>query len=345
MPWIFTMPNHDVTLYAVWVPFHIASAEELVAFSNAVNSGIPDFSGKTVYLDNDIVFTDELSKQFEPIGKFVDNFYDRYFSGTFDGQGHAIKNLELRAYRNVGLFGYSYGVTIKNVVIDESCAYEDGFTSYYGDYCYVGSIIGYCHGESAPCIIENCVNKMSTDYPLRNNKVYIGGIAGFIYHSFDHKYAISVKNCVNYGSITVTGDKSYYQHICEGGIIGYVSEANVHDCTNYGNLTYSGNATGFVPLLDGINGYSYKTTVENCKSYRTITNSSSVTTYTPATPVAIQLPTFESNKVNVKSIVMYASASVGLVVVLVAAVVVVARRVKRKDEGDKYTKVDDEMVV
>ena len=45
----------------------ISNANDLIEFSNNVNSGT-SYEGTTVYLGSDIDFTDELSKQFEPIG-------------------------------------------------------------------------------------------------------------------------------------------------------------------------------------------------------------------------------------------------------------------------------------
>lgn len=117
----------------------IDSAIGLVDLSNSVSTGTL-YSGTTVYLDSDIVFTEELSHQFKPIGNF-----SVYFQGTFDRQGHIISKLTLKSSSQyVGLFGYSDGSLIKNVVLDESCSVTSS-TSY--SHNSVGSIIGYCFSD------------------------------------------------------------------------------------------------------------------------------------------------------------------------------------------------------
>lgn len=115
----------------------IHDASELIEFSNDVNDGT-NYASCTVYLAGDIVFDEELSKSFEPIGK-TDS---KNFIGTFDGQGYVIRNLTLSSssYKYTALFGYSAGTTIQNVVIDDSCSFSSYF--YSSDYGYVTSILG-----------------------------------------------------------------------------------------------------------------------------------------------------------------------------------------------------------
>ena len=67
----------------------ISSAEEFIDFASNVNNGTNNYAGETVYLTADIDMTD-YSSQFEPVGKSSD---ENTFSGTFDGQGHAVSNL------------------------------------------------------------------------------------------------------------------------------------------------------------------------------------------------------------------------------------------------------------
>ena len=94
----------------------INTASELIAFSKIVNSGT-SYNGTTVFLDADIDFFGGLSDKFEPIGTSND------FQGTFDGQRHTISNITIKSFLwYVGLFGYSEGATIRNVVLDSSCS-------------------------------------------------------------------------------------------------------------------------------------------------------------------------------------------------------------------------------
>ena len=54
----------------------INNANDLIEFSNSVNR-TNKYNGTTVLLGSDIDFSEELSQQFKPIGKDVNN----YFSG------------------------------------------------------------------------------------------------------------------------------------------------------------------------------------------------------------------------------------------------------------------------
>ena len=132
--------------------YHISTTEGLIAFSRNVDSGA-SYSGTTVFLDADIDFSGGLSEQFKPIGKNYD------FQETFDGQGHTISNLAMNSSsQDAGLFGYSKGATIRNVVLDDSCSVVSSYSGSY--YVYVGGIIGHC----SDCTIENIVNMASVSF-------------------------------------------------------------------------------------------------------------------------------------------------------------------------------------
>ena len=61
-----------------------------------------------------------------------------------------------------GLFGYSAGLIIRNVVIDESCSFENTYR--LSGFPYVGSVIGYCQANGVSCLIKNCVNLGSVTF-------------------------------------------------------------------------------------------------------------------------------------------------------------------------------------
>ena len=273
--WEFFMPSYDVTLYAVWAPIHISTAEDLVEFSRIVNTGKIDYTGSTVYLDSDIEFTPELSEQFEPIGR-SDVIYENgnpsvliLCNLTFDGQGHAIKDLTINASSSypsmyAGLFGYASGAIIKNVVMDKSCTMVTSHMKriiYDGP--YVGGIIGFCSSKRGPCIVENCVNRMDIIHTGYVYTLYLGGIAGF-FIPFDH--VSTIKYCANYGTVEL-GDKSLYYTAYIGGILGEGlsnfmtgEPVRVRHSTNYGLVKFTGEIKGSL-YIDCIVGYSYYTEV------------------------------------------------------------------------------------
>lgn len=151
----------------------ISSTSAFISFSNDVNTG-KSYSGSTVLLDSDIDFSPSLSQQFNPIGANG----TKKFDGVFNGQGHTIKGLSLNlSSRYVGLFGYSNGATIKNVIIDDSCSFTSSFISSSGtEIPTIGSVVGY----SEASIIENIVSMGSVTFTGSNKIFFVGGILGYI---------------------------------------------------------------------------------------------------------------------------------------------------------------------
>ena len=114
----------------------------------------------------------------------------------------------------VGLFGYSKGLTIKNVILDLSCSITSSFS---GSGASIGGIIGQCYASNGPCTIENSVNMGSASFRgVPNVSLYLGSIAGYL-ESFSN-FDSTVKNCANYGDLTYSGTSDYTSII--GGIVG-----------------------------------------------------------------------------------------------------------------------------
>ena len=237
---------------------HINSTSDLIDFSKNVNSGIA-YLGVTVFLDADIDFSDDFSQQFKPIG----NTTSKYFSGTYDGQGHTISNLEISSSSlYVGLFGYSSGTTIRNIVLDSSCSV---LCSSKSGNPYIGGVIGHC-STSKQCIVENIVNMANISFTGHaTDHLYIGGIIGcFTYSS----YNATIKNCINYGTVQQFGESGgTYAYI--GGIVGHFKDtsrkAGIYNCLNYGAVVHNKTQAGEAHV-GGIAGYSSEVIVENCVS-------------------------------------------------------------------------------
>ena len=182
-------------------PYIIANADQLAYLSAVVGGMIgfesDSFEGKYIKLVSDInVATEDIETGghvFYPIGYYSsDGVYERtgvaitsgfkVFSGTFDGNGHTIKNIcqrtwdmkgdnnyydaTLQYYRDgMGLFGKVYGGTVKNLTVDN-------FTS-DGEYTTTGVIAAYADGATFENItIFNCNPRV---YNIGN-----GGIVGCV---------------------------------------------------------------------------------------------------------------------------------------------------------------------
>lgn len=97
--------------------FYIHNMYDFTDFAGNVNSGMT-YEGTTVVLETDLDFSNYLG-EFSPIGLNSEN----PFMGTFDGKGHTLSNLNIIASSEyVGLFGYTQGATISNLIFDATCS-------------------------------------------------------------------------------------------------------------------------------------------------------------------------------------------------------------------------------
>lgn len=244
--------------------FRIESAQDFIKFSSDVASGT-SFEGTTVVLDSDIEFSpsENLTK---PIGDFEHNFL-----GTLDGHGSVIAGLSVNATstKYVGLFGYSKGITVKNVVMDGSCTVASAYEA--RNDAYVGGIIGYCTAYYGSCTVENVVNMGTVAFTgnVGNYSLSLGGIAGYVY-SYSH--AISVLNCAVYGAVTSSGVVGGDVFI--GGVAGYfegyssTSENAIRNSVNYGEITHTETAVSTAAnlFIGALVGRTMFATFENCVS-------------------------------------------------------------------------------
>ena len=177
------------------------------------------FTGQTVVLKNDI---DMKGILWTPIGNETNeggvSLYA--FNGTFDGNGHIIRNLTVREDQNnnAGLFGTTNRATIKNLtlvnvdimghykagaivgdgwnVTIENCHVKGGAVistpwetkpGVYDDANNVGGIVGYFMGQPEVSSIKDCTVSDLTITAFRK----VGGIAGVAAHRDDHNPHIS----------------------------------------------------------------------------------------------------------------------------------------------------------
>ena len=211
--------------------FTLSSAEALAGLAALVDgtAAIPadasseitlpvTFEGKTVKLDEDV---DLNNICFDPIGSYRQ---DKAFTGTFDGQGHTIKNLSQNTWElnngyyygdlGLGLFGMVEDATIKNLNMDGA--------DISGESAIVGIVAATAYGD---CTFENIKvsNSKGADY-----QYYAGGIVGWA--SGNHQYI----NCDVDASTTIAAQWGDFDN-STGGIIGgaggsatiYMKDCNV----------------------------------------------------------------------------------------------------------------------
>lgn len=221
-------------------PYIITKAEELAWFRDQVNSGnnfiCAKISEDVEVIDMSTVCYAEdksqnlIEKSWEPIGK---NDYGYQYRGTFDGNGKTITNLYINASQNnVGLFGYTYVGTIKNLTFEYANVTNTGV--------FTGFLVGYANTSK----LQNI--KISDTCQMKGGKE-TGGIAGDFWGN--------AYNCVNYA--TVQGKERV------GGLLGYCSAENssITTCANYGNVTATSTDAG------GLVGYFLSGTIQDCANY------------------------------------------------------------------------------
>ena len=198
------------------------------------------------------------------------------WKGNMDGQGHTISNLYIKTAQNhVGLFGYTDGATIQDLIFDN--AKVENVSTTGTNTMYTGILAGYAYASTnspahikgikttnnctvigqedtggivgcAKINLENCENRSSV-----KGTGSVGGIAG---DSFER----NIKRCTNYGTV----ENGRNQYI--GGIIGYAYGISIEDCANYGNITSAG------PVAGGIAGSTMdNSSIQNVFSYGDVT--------------------------------------------------------------------------
>lgn len=160
------------------------------------------------------------------------------YTGTFDGGGHKILNLNVNASGQCGgLFGYIEGATVKHLTLDAPAV----STTFNGNTAWFGGIAGYMEDGT----IDDChVTGGSITSPIAT-----GGIVGSIGET------ASVQNCTVSNGTQISGG-------IVGGIVGsnagdMVENCEVSGCTITSQASVSGNAGGIV----GSQGWS---TIQNC---------------------------------------------------------------------------------
>ncbi len=197
--------------------------------------------GKTITLVADV---DLSGVAWTPVGTF-----DNPFSGIFDGNDKAIKNLAVSNDKQIGLFKYAKNATFKNIRFENASitdAVEDGAV-----------LLGYAFGNLT---IDNVV--IDSDSEVSGTKK-VGGLVGTIDNRLDNGGKTYITNCTNSASIT-SGSRigalvaNIYCWNTQGDDLSNNSFDDGHlyyfeNCTNTGLLTETGTGTSGVGLVSYIN--------------------------------------------------------------------------------------------
>lgn len=224
--------------------YQISTPEELQAFSYIVNgvAGYTSNSSANATLLSDIDMNKLTS--WLPVGT-----ESAPYTGTFDGQGHSIKNIVIKAGKSYsGFFGNTSGATIKNFSISGTLTVADG-TSEHG-------IVGYA---SATTITDVHSALNITASKSNADTKHIGGIAGSLFNS------CTVNRCSYKGKLNDAGTNTI------GGIVGYADGTgnSITNAINYGTVTTKGSTTNAGGILGYVNYAGFK--ISHCVNAGTVT--------------------------------------------------------------------------
>ena len=253
-------------------PYQISTAAQLKLFRDIVNGtgGQTKNPAACAVLTNDIVLNDGT---FDENGKYTTGASGKavetwtpiaysgpftvdttlYYTGTFDGQGHAIKGMyvsindapSIEDQVCLGLFSTAKNAVIRNVTVT-------GYVSGYAG--NLGGIVGYLAGGT----IENCANYCTVTDTSAAYEVpsYVGGIAGAV------NCSAAIRDCYNTGKLTEYVFVRYHK---TGGIVGYIGSSAVSNCYNVGKVAGKGWNNGeIIGFIAGEDEEETPSTINNC---------------------------------------------------------------------------------
>ena len=195
-------------------PYIISTPAQLASIGRR-----PSLMSKSFTLANGLDMT---GQSYKPIGHPVDPY-----SGTFDGAGYTITNLNLTHYTTgAGLFG----VLKTNAVIKNVNLASPAIVGGNG----IGPVAGIAFGSTTADSIQlNSV--VVTGGSVSGIGAYVGGVAGGIYYTTADKSGSSA-------AVTVTAGHNRCDYA--GGFSGFVAQSAVTKSYARGNVTTNGGSNG-----------------------------------------------------------------------------------------------------
>lgn len=191
--------------------YTIATAEQLAAFATLANAGAvitgcttAKYRSANYKLSQNI---DLKNKPWTPIANFT---------GTFDGQGHTINNMNVSitsqstSEMKGGLFEVLFG-TVSNLIVEGTVSVNSG------GICNAGGICGrLANGTIEFCRFNGTVSSTTSDNNLQN---YAGGITGGSSGAYP-----TITGCIANAKATVSGGKT--EDSGAGGLVGNIDGDN-----------------------------------------------------------------------------------------------------------------------
>lgn len=207
-------------------PYLISSPSDL----DSLGATSADWS-KNFKMTADINMSGYTGTQYKIIGNSTTKF-----TGSFDGNGHAIRNLTYSTITSgnyVGLFGYTNGAAIQNLGLEDVYIHTGGGS--------MGGLVGY----QVSGTITSCYTTGSVTANSSSSYAYAGGLVGY---QSSGAITSSYSTC----SIITTA----YSSAVNGGIVGWQNSGSITSSYSTGNIAAtSSNATAYAGGLVGSQSY------------------------------------------------------------------------------------------
>ena len=193
--------------YTSGVEYKISTVAELQKLATDVNAG-KTHEGAIFVLADDLDLSEV--ENFNKIGTS-----SKQFKGIFNGNGNTISNLTMnKTSDGVGLFGYAFGATIKNVNLEN--------VNISGN-----SRVGGLAGQAKNSEISNC----SVSGIVSATVDHAGGLVGALEGS--------ITNCFANVNLFIGNNNA-------GGLVGYALVSTIQDCYATGKVTGKANTGGLI---------------------------------------------------------------------------------------------------
>lgn len=196
---------------------YITTAEEFFAINDNLDGNY--------ILGGDIDFTNKVVNSTDAcrhIGRDANNC----FTGTLDGQGHALTNVVMRGYDNgntdtgicANLFNYIQDATIKNTYFDLKIA-----TDIPENNVKQAGLVGTAYGST----IENCYSAIETNQTAYGTQTPVSPLVAYA----SHDKVLNIKKCVGVIKFadTILGNGTGY-----ATMVGRIKEGTINITDSYG---------------------------------------------------------------------------------------------------------------
>lgn len=167
------------------------------------------------------------------------------FSGTIEGNGHVISNLNIESDNGpAGFINMSDGLTVKNLSFVHLTVINTYGKEQELENNGTGGVVGYIAYSDQKTLLQNIAIENNNQISRVQGRGYVGGMIGGV-----DSPNVSIEDCVNYAQVHSSENPNYEDLMMgTGGFIGQsaVDELSLKELSNYGTITSSKEIVGGV---------------------------------------------------------------------------------------------------